>query len=506
MSRALLETLGLGPINVGFSGVCVCGHNSSHDKLASVNPSSGLTIAEVHQASLADYRQVVETARKAFLSWRMTPAPQRGEIVRQLGEEFRKQKEDLAKLISLETGKILPEAMGEVQEMIDICVLAAGLSRQLYGVTTHSERQRHRMFEQWHPLGVVGVISAFNFPVAVFAWNAAIAAVCGDTIIWKPSLETPLCAIAVQKMCNEVMSRNGLRGIFNLVIGPDEPIGEAITGDMQIPLVSATGSTRMGRRVAQRVAQRFGRVLLELGGNNALIVLNDADLDLALRNILFGALGTAGQRCTTTRRLIMQRGIAPKLTAQLLSAYKQMSIGNPLDPSTVMGPLINRKAVITMMDALLVAQQQGGEIVCGGKSIERNGFFVEPTIVKAHRDMSIIKQETFAPILYLLEVNTLEEAIATQNDVPQGLSSAIFTESLRSAEHFLGAEGSDCGIANVNLGTSGAEIGLAFGGEKETGGGREAGSDAWKSYMRRQTCTVNWSGRSQLAQEINFGK
>lgn len=504
MSNAILKSLELEAVNVGFSGAK--NSVSRPNKLVSLNPSTGEPIAEVGQAELADYEQVITTAEKAFESWRMVPAPKRGEIVRQLGDELRKYKKELGALVSLEMGKILAEGEGEVQEMIDICDFAVGLSRQLYGLSTHSERSRHRMYEQWHPLGVTGVITAFNFPVAVWAWNAALAAICGNTVVWKPSPQTPLCAIAVQKICDRVMKRNGLEGIFGFVIGPDDTIGETLTGDKRVPLISATGSTRMGRHVGARVNERFGRTILELGGNNALIVLDDADMNLALHAILFGAVGTAGQRCTTTRRLIIQKGIAAKLVPKLVKAYGQLRIGDPLKADTLIGPLVNKQAVDGMEDAVEAIKAQGGTILCGGKRLDRPGFFVEPTLVKAHKDMPIVKTETFAPLLYIIEVDNLDEAIAIQNDVPQGLSSAIFTNSLRSAEQFLSAEGSDCGIANVNTGTSGAEIGLAFGGEKETGGGRESGSDAWKAYMRRQSTAINWSTELPLAQGISFGE
>jgi aldehyde dehydrogenase (NAD+) len=434
----------------------------------------------------------------------MMPAPKRGEIVRQLGEELRRAKEPLGKLVSLEAGKILSEGLGEVQEMIDICDFAVGLSRQLYGLTMHSERPGHRMYEQWHPLGPVGIVSAFNFPVAVWAWNAAIAAVCGDTMIWKPSSKTPLTAVAVQTICNAVMERNGLTGIFTLVIGRGSDVGERLIGDRRVPLISATGSCRMGRRIGEVVSQRLGRSLLELGGNNAIVVMDDANLDLALRAILFGAVGTAGQRCTSTRRLLLQKGIAPSLTRRLVKAYGQVRIGDPLDPQTLMGPLIDAGAVEDMKKALEAVKKEGGEVLCGGKALERPGHFVEPTIVKVEREMKTPHEETFAPILYVYEVEGLDEAIAIQNEVPQGLSSAIFTTSVIAAETFLSHRGSDCGIANVNIGTSGAEIGGAFGGEKDTGGGREAGSDSWKAYMRRQTCTLNWTSELPLAQGVKF--
>jgi aldehyde dehydrogenase (NAD+) len=399
-------------------------------------------------------------------------------------------------------GKILAEGEGEVQEMIDIADFAVGLSRQLYGLTMHSERPGHRMYEQWHPLGVAGVISAFNFPVAVWSWNAMIAAVCGDCVLWKPSSDTPLTAIAVQKICNRVLGRHGLRGIFNLVIGRGDPVGEAMLNDSRVPLLSFTGSTQVGRRVAETVARRLGRTILELGGNNGIIVMEDANPDLVLRAVLFGAVGTAGQRCTTTRRLFLQKGIAAKITSALLNAYRQVPIGNPLDERTLMGPLVNERAVRDMMEGLQTIRNQGGEVLYGGKQL--GGCFVEPTLVKARPDMPILREEIFAPILYLVEFDDFEEAVAWHNDVPQGLSSAMFTTNLLSAERFLSHAGSDCGIANINIGTSGAEIGGAFGGEKDTGGGRESGSDSWKAYMRRQTNTINWSSQLPLAQGISF--
>jgi aldehyde dehydrogenase (NAD+) len=421
-----------------------------------------------------------------------------------LGEELRANKEALGKLVSLEAGKILSEGQGEVQEMIDICDFAVGLSRQLYGLAMHSERPQHRMYEQWHPLGTIGIVSAFNFPVAVWAWNAAIAAVCGDTMIWKPSSKTPLTAVAVQNIANRVMERNGCPGVFNLVIGRGADVGERMLADKRLPLISATGSCRMGRRIAVVVGERLGRTLLELGGNNAIIVMNDANPDLAVRAVLFGAVGTAGQRCTTTRRLILQKGIAKDIVTRLLQAYGHVRIGDPLDGGTLMGPLIDEGAANDMLGALDRVKKEGGEVLCGGKKLDRPGHFVEPTLVRVKKGMETPKDETFAPILYIYEVDTLDDALAIQNDVPQGLSSAMFTDSLRAAEEFLSHRGSDCGIANVNIGTSGAEIGGAFGGEKETGGGRESGSDSWKAYMRRQTNTINWGRDLPLAQGVKF--
>jgi aldehyde dehydrogenase (NAD+) len=458
----------------------------------------------VLQATGDDYEQVVRAARKSFEAWRMMPAPQRGEIVRLLGEELRKHKEPLGRLVSLEMGKVFSEGLGEVQEMIDICDFAVGLSRQLYGLTTHSERAQHRMYEQWHPLGPIGIVTAFNFPVAVWAWNAAIAAACGDTMIWKPSSKTPLTAVAVQHIANRVMQSNGLDGVFNLVIGRGSEVGERMLSDRRLPLISATGSCRMGRRIATVVGERLGRTLLELGGNNAVIVMDDADEQLALRAVLFGAVGTAGQRCTSTRRLILQKGIADGFVEKLGKAYAQVRIGDPLDESTLMGPLVDGGAVRDMLDALAQIRKEGGEVIYGGGAIDRPGHFVEPTLVRANRDMEIWREETFAPILYIFEVDDVDEAIEVHNDVPQGLSSSIFTTNLIAAETFLSHRGSDCGIANVNLGTSGAEIGGAFGGEKETGGGRESGSDAWRVYMRRQTNTINWGSDLPLAQGVAF--
>jgi aldehyde dehydrogenase (NAD+) len=406
--------------------------------------------------------------------------------------------------VSLEMGKILSEGLGEVQEMIDMCDFAVGLSRQLYGPTMMSERPRHRMYEQWHPLGVVGIITAFNFPVAVWAWNAALAAVCGNTMVWKPSSDTPLTAVAVQHICNRVMERHGLEGIFNIAIGPGRTVGERLINDPRVPLVSFTGSTAMGRHVAEAAARRFGRSILELGGNNAIIVEPDADLDLALRAVLFAAVGTAGQRCTSLRRLFLHSSIAETFVGRLAKAYASITIGDPLEETTLMGPLVNERAVKDHFAALETIRQQGGTIVHGGSAVDRQGYYVEPTIVKLAEQIPIACEETFAPILYVLEYDELSEAVATHNAVAQGLSSAIFTSNLYSAERFLSHEGSDCGIANVNIGTSGAEIGGAFGGEKETGGGREAGSDSWKAYMRRQTCTINWSPDLPLAQGVEF--
>jgi aldehyde dehydrogenase (NAD+) len=487
-------------------GACTGEWISSEEgqKMTSVSPVDGSPLATIVQADDAAYEQVVATAAEAFEDWRMVPAPVRGQVVRDLGNELRKVKEPLGKLVSLEMGKILSEGLGEVQEMIDMCDFAVGLSRQLYGPTMMSERPRHRMYEQWHPLGVVGVITAFNFPVAVWCWNAAVAAVCGDTTVWKPSSDTPLTAIAVQNICNRVMEKHGLSGIFNLIVGPGRSVGERLINDRRVPLISFTGSTSMGRHVAEAAAKRFGRSILELGGNNAIVVEPDADLDLTLRAVLFAAVGTAGQRCTSLRRLFLHSSIADQFLERLAKAYGSISIGDPLDESILMGPLVNERAVEDHVAALETIKQQGGEILCGGSTLDRPGYYVEPTIAKLPEQIPIACEETFAPILYVLEYDELEQAIAMHNEVAQGLSSAIFTSNLYAAERFLSHEGSDCGIANVNIGTSGAEIGGAFGGEKETGGGREAGSDAWKTYMRRQTCTINWSNELPLAQGVEF--
>jgi aldehyde dehydrogenase (NAD+) len=501
IAAELLETLHIEAVNSGACSGDWIG-TPSGEMLISHSPASGEPLARVRMAGAADYELVVERAAVAFHEWRMIPAPKRGEIVREIGNELRLHKEDLGALVSLEMGKILAEGLGEVQEMIDIADFAVGLSRQLYGLTMHSERPGHRMYEQWHPLGIVGVISAFNFPVAVWAWNAMIAAVCGDCVIWRPSSETPLVAIAVQKIVNRVFDRHGLKSVFNLIIGPSHPVAEMLVSDPRIPLVSFTGSTEVGRQVSEVVARRLGRSILELGGNNGIIVMDDANPDLVLRAVLFGAVGTAGQRCTTTRRLFLQRGIAPRITEALVRAYGQVKIGHPLDEHTIMGPLINRRAVEDMTEGLRRVREQCGEILFGGNALE--GCFVQPTLVRAPHDMPILKEEIFAPILYLIEFDTLDQAIQWHNDVPQGLSSAMFTTNLIAAETFLSHRGSDCGIANINIGTSGAEIGGAFGGEKDTGGGRESGSDAWKAYMRRQTNTLNWSTQLPLAQGIEF--
>ena len=504
----LLKRLGLGPVN---SGVFDGQWSGSGPVLTSVSPIDGQALGTVCTATAEDYERVMERASSAFASWQSVPAPKRGELIRQFGHALRAAKSDLGHLVTLETGKILAEGEGEVQEMIDICDFAVGLSRQLYGLTMPSERPGHRMAEQWHPLGIVGIISAFNFPVAVWAWNSALAIVCGDATLWKPSEQTPLCAIATIKIAERVCRDNGVDpALFSLAIGGRDPVGEKMARDKRLPLLSATGSTQMGRDVGEKVQRRLGRALLELGGNNGIIVAASADLDLAARAILFGAVGTAGQRCTSTRRVFIHRSLEKELTQRLVNAYRQVPIGNPLEPGTLMGPLISVAAVATMQQALRRLREEGGEILFGGRPLKGEKFpggrYVEPCLAKAGPDFKVVQEETFAPILYLMSFDALEEAIAWHNAVPQGLSSAIFTNDLREAELFLSSRGSDCGIANVNIGTSGAEIGGAFGGEKETGGGRESGSDAWKNYMRRQTVTVNYSGQLPLAQGIKFGE
>ncbi|MBI1383109.1 MAG: aldehyde dehydrogenase family protein [Planctomycetaceae bacterium] len=473
------------------------------------SPATAELLGSVRLASGADYAAVRDAAHAAFLRWREVPAPQRGEYVRRIGEALRARKDDLGRLVSLEMGKILQEGLGEVQEAIDIADFAVGQSRQLYGLSMHSERPGHAMREQWHPLGLVGIISAFNFPAAVWAWNSMIALICGDACIWKPSPKAPLTAIAMTKVAAEVLEPDGFGALLSLVIGTNEDVGEKLVADPKVPLVSFTGSTAVGREVAAKVARRLGRTILELGGNNGLIVTPEADLSLAVPAIVFGSVGTAGQRCTTTRRLIVHRSIADDLERRLVAAYGQVRIGNPLAEGTLMGPLIDAAAVERMSQTLKAAKAEGGEVLCGAAPLtmqgaEAGGNFVRPAIVRATPNMKVVREETFAPILYVLRYDTLDEAIAMHNDVPQGLSSAIFSLNVREAERFLSASGSDCGIANVNIGTSGAEIGGAFGGEKDTGGGRESGSDSWKAYMRRQTNTVNWSTALPLAQGIRF--
>eukprot|EP00899_Mesostigma_viride_P000556 jgi/Mesvir1/10500/Mv15050-RA.1 len=498
----------------GFAGEWI----GTGELLHVVSPCDGTRIGSIRQVSATEYDTIVQKAHKAFLTWRSVPAPKRGDIIRQLGNKLRQWKKELGALVTLEVGKIQAEGEGEVQEMIDICDFAAGLSRQLYGLTMHSERPMHRMYEQWHPIGVVGIISAFNFPVAVWAWNAAIAIVCGDSTVWKPSPKTPLTAIACTRLAQEVAEANGIDpAVFSLVIGDTATVGEKMLADARLPLVSATGSTAMGRRVAEVVGRRLGRTILELGGNNALVVTPHADLDMALRAILFGAVGTAGQRCTSTRRVIVHVDVRDALVDRLVAAYKTVPIGDPRDPATLMGPLVGPSAVTAMMDAIQKVKQLGGHIIYGGQKLEgpaySGGGYVTPCIAEAKNEWEVVQKETFAPVLYIIPYGTkggdplvdIEEAIRLQNEVGQGLSSAVFTRNLLESERFLAAAGSDCGIANVNIGTSGAEIGGAFGGEKETGGGRESGSDAWKAYMRRQTNTINYGTSLPLAQGIKFG-
>jgi len=503
--NALLGRLGLKATNPGaWSGLH--GWSTARDStLINVrNPTDGALIAQMRPANADDYENVVASAVQAAAVWRGVPAPKRGEAVRLLGEELRRHKNDLGTLVSLENGKIIAEGLGEVQEMIDIADFAVGQSRMLYGSTMHSERPQHRMYEQWHPLGVVGIISAFNFPVAVWAWNACLAAICGNASVWKPSPKTPLTAIAVQHICNRVMETHGLPPVFQMFIDGGTELAGRFVDDRRVALVSFTGSTAVGRHVGERVAARLGKSLLELGGNNAIIVDDTANLDLAVPAIVFGAVGTAGQRCTTTRRVLVHSSRIDELEQRLVHAYGQVRIGDPLEPSTLMGPLIDSAAVERYQAAIAAARAAGGEVLCGAKVLPGPGNFVEPTLIRARNDWDIVQTETFGPVLYLIPVDSLEDALAQQNASAHGLSSAIFTDRLQNAEAFLSAVGSDCGIANVNLGTSGAEIGGAFGGEKDTGGGRESGSDAWKAYMRRQTNTINWSRELPLAQGIEF--
>ncbi len=505
-----LKKLGITSKNFGSSTGTKWIKSNSQGELKIVSPVDGKQVASVYQASEKDYNKVIETALTAFEYWKNIPAPQRGEIVRQIGLRLRDYKEPLGTLVSYEMGKSLQEGLGEVQEMIDICDFAVGQSRQLYGFTMQSERPMHRMYDQYHPLGIVTTISAFNFPVAVYSWNAMIAAVCGDVNIWKPSSKVPLSAIATQKIISEVLRENKLpEGIFNLVIGKGSTIGERMLNDKRIQLISVTGSTAVGKHAAEVVSKRFGKTILELGGNNAIIVTPHADLQIAIPSIVFGAVGTAGQRCTTTRRVIIHESIYQKVKASLLKAYRSLNIGNPLDQKNHVGPLIDRDAVQLFYSALKQVKKEGGKIIQGGKILSgknyRSGCYVVPAIVEAENSYSIVQEETFAPILYLIKYKgNVENAIKIQNDVVQGLSSSIFTNNMREVEKYLSTNGSDCGIANVNIGTSGAEIGGAFGGEKETGGGRESGSDAWKAYMRRQTNTINFGTALPLAQGIKF--
>jgi aldehyde dehydrogenase (NAD+) len=515
---AFMKKLGIEEMNPGgFAGKWI----GSGPELEVITPIDGSHIATVRQVTEAEYDQIVDRAHKAFLDWRRVPAPRRGEIIRQLGNRLRHYKNELGQLVTLEMGKILAEGEGEVQEMIDICDFATGLSRQLYGLTMQSERPDHRMFEQWHPLGVVGVISAFNFPVAVWSWNTAIAAVCGDSVVWKPSSQTPLTAVACTKIAEQICRENEIDpAVFSLSIGKGSTVGDRLLHDRRIPLVSATGSCQMGYRVGKVVGERLGNTILELGGNNAIIVTPSANMDMTLRAVLFGAVGTAGQRCTSTRRIIVHESVRGEFVSRLVKAYEGIPIGDPRKAETLMGPLVTRDAVQDLQKAIKRVQEEGGKILYGGEALDSpdypGGHYVKPCIASAKNEFQIVQEETFAPILYIIgygkansspreAVAEIEEAVAMHNDVPQGLSSAVFTENVREAEYFLSHRGSDCGIANVNIGTSGAEIGGAFGGEKETGGGRESGSDAWKVYMRRQTNTVNWSSELPLAQGIKFG-
>jgi len=508
--KSELKDLGIGPVNYGAS----TGSEwlvTKGDETASYSPIDGSLIAKVTNATLDDYELIVAKAQEAYKKWRIVPAPKRGLVVHQIGEALKANKEKLGYLVSLEMGKIYEEGLGEVQEMIDICEFAVGQSRLLNGATMHSERPFHRMYDQYHPIGIVGIITSFNFPVAVWGWNAMLAAIAGDVVIWKPSSKTPLCAIAVQKIIADTLRANNVpEGVFNLIIAKSEVLGDNFAADKRISLMSVTGSTAVGRRVAEIVGKRLGKTILELGGNNAVVISKHADLDMTLQSVVFGAVGTCGQRCTSTRRLIIHESIYDTVKSRLVAAYESISdrIGDPLKKDTLVGPLVDGTAVNNFLHAISEVQKEGGELVYGGTSLKGekypNGNYVLPAIVEAENHYNMVQEETFAPIVYLIKYKTIEEAIALNNNVPQGLSSCIFTENLVEAETFLSETGSDCGIANVNLGTSGAEIGGAFGGEKDTGGGRESGSDAWKAYMRRQTNTINFSGQTALAQGITF--
>ncbi|HRI00414.1 MAG TPA: aldehyde dehydrogenase family protein [Saprospiraceae bacterium] len=506
MDLQFIQNLGLKSLN---HGSWIGSDSYGTDKrIMSYSPVDGKLIAEVTETDFGQLNQTIQAAHEAFLIWRTVPAPKRGELVRQFGEALRAKKSELGQLVSYEMGKSLQEGLGEVQEMIDICEFAVGMSRQLHGLTMHSERPQHRMYEQWHPLGVVAVISAFNFPVAVWSWNAALAWICGNTVVWKGSEKTPLCAVACQRIIAEIIDKNNFPKGLSCIVTGDIHIGKELVDHKNIPLISATGSTRMGREVAKKAAERFAKTILELGGNNAIIITASAKLKQVLPAIVFGAIGTAGQRCTSTRRLIIHDSIYEEVKTILINAYKQLRIGNPLDQQNHMGPLIDEQAVKQYLEAIDQVEKEGGKVVVQGGKLSGPGYesgcYVSPSIVEAEPHFQMVQHETFAPLLYLLRYSSLEEALAIQNQVPQGLSSAIMTEQLREAEYFLSAAGSDCGIANVNIGTSGAEIGGAFGGEKETGGGRESGSDAWKAYMRRQTNTISYSESLTLAQGIKF--
>jgi aldehyde dehydrogenase (NAD+) len=506
--QEVLKELGIEKVNKGCCTGTIWAETSG-DVLTSSSPADGKPIAGIRQATIEDYKRVIETAQGAFNEWRKTPAPLRGEIVRQIGLELRKYKEPLGKLVSYEMGKIYQEGLGEVQEMIDICDFAVGQSRQLYGFTMHSERPEHRMYDQYHPLGIVGVVSAFNFPVAVWAWNAMIAMICGDVVVWKPSSKVFLCAVAVHKIVQNVLKRNNIpEGVLNLVAAGSKYLGDDLFSDKNISLVSFTGSTKIGKKVGRLVGERLGRSILELGGNNAIIITPNADPEMAMRAVIFGAVGTCGQRCTSTRRIILHESIFENFKEKLVTAYKSIPIGNPLDEKTLVGPLIDSAARDNYLNAIEKVKAEGGKIVYGGTALEGPGYesgcYVVPCIAEVKNHYKIVQNETFAPLLYLIRYSELEEAIIIHNDVPQGLSSAMFTTNMLESERFLSHEGSDCGIANINIGTSGAEIGGAFGGEKETGGGRESGSDAWKAYMRRQTNTINYGTTLPLAQGIKF--
>tara|TARA_B100000959_G_scaffold287019_1_gene368673 strand:+ start:2182 stop:3699 length:1518 start_codon:yes stop_codon:yes gene_type:complete len=502
--KEILEKLNLNSINPGsWSGDTAL--QSDNEKLIeSINPSTKEVIASVKNTTNEEYEQILSNANEAFKEWRNIPAPVRGDAVRRIGDALREHKDALGSLISIEMGKIKAEGDGEVQEMIDMADLAVGQSRMLYGVTTHSERPMHRMYEQWHPLGIVGIITAFNFPVAVWSWNAFIAAICGNINIWKPSPKTPLCSVAVQKICNQALKDQGLPEIFHLINDESNVLPQKLINDERIDLLSFTGSCEVGKKVGQQVAARMGKYLLELGGNNAIIIDESANFDIAVPGIVFGSVGTAGQRCTTTRRILVHESRMEELQNKLIKAYKQIPVGNPLDQKTLMGPIIDERSVQNIEKAIQSVKDAGGKILCGGKRLGDTGHYFEPTIATAENHWDIVQDETFGPLLYLIPCKSLSDALLKQNDVKQGLSSAIFTDNLQNAETFLSSLGSDCGIANVNIGTSGAEIGGAFGGEKETGGGREAGSDAWKAYMRRQTNTINWGDELPLAQGVNF--
>ena len=506
--QTILSRLNISAVNHGTTTGLHSWASENPELIESFSPVDGKLIAKVTETTLEDYQKVIETAKEAFKTWKNVPAPHRGEIVRQMGEAFRQNKEALGQLVSYEMGKSLQEGLGEVQEVIDICDFAVGLSRQLYGLTMHSERPQHRMYEQYHSLGIVGIISAFNFPVAVWSWNAMIAWVCGDVCVWKPSEKTPLTGIACQYIIQDVLRKNEIPEGVSCLISGDYKVGEWLTTDKRVPLISATGSTRMGKIIGSAVASRVGRSLLELGGNNAIIITENADLNIAIVAVVFGAVGTAGQRCTSTRRVIIHESMYETVKERLVKAYGQLRIGNPLDENNHVGPLIDHKAVIAYVSAAHEVKEEGGRMLVKEEILEGKGFesgcYVMPCIGEVKPNFKIVKQETFAPILYIMKYKTLEEAIEIQNNVPQGLSSSIFTLNMREAEQFLSINGSDCGIANVNIGTSGAEIGGAFGGEKETGGGRESGSDAWKAYMRRQTNTINYGSQLPLAQGIKF--